>query len=111
MKQTVISLDLEEIFTMMGESTTKLFSACSFSADTTLALCADIRTYFADHVIRPVGRVAVRMIASPYFTLEETIQILNAISDISSENLLWGFESDTMTERITVDMLFEVDPS
>ncbi len=111
MKQTVISLDLEEIFTMMGESTTKLFSSCSFSAGTTLALCADIRTYFADHEIRPVGSVAVRMIASPYFTLEETFQILSAISDICSENLLWGFESDTTTERITIDMLFEVYPS
>lgn len=111
MKQTVISLYLEDIFTMMDESTTKLFSVCSLSTDTATALCAEIRTHFVEQEVRSLGRMAVRMIASPDFTLDEVQQILNTIRDYCSKDLIWGFESDDMTDRITTDMLFEVKPS
>lgn len=111
MKQTVISLDLEDIFTMMGENSTKLFSVCRLSADTATALCAEIRTHFAEHEIRPCGRMAVRITAAPGVTLDEIQQILSTIRDLCSEDLIWGFESDDTTDRITTDMLFEVEPS
>ena len=111
MKQTVISLDLEDIFTMMGESTTKLFSVCRLSADTRTALCAEIRTHFAEHEIRPCGRMAVRITAAPELTMDETQQILSAIQRHCAGELIWGFESDDTTDRITTDMLFEVETS
>lgn len=110
MKQTIISLDLEDLFTMMGESTTKLFSVCSLSADTASALCAEVRAHFAEQEIRPCGRMAVRIIAAPGFTLDEIQQILSTIRDLCSEDLIWGFESDDTADRITTDMLFEVEP-
>ena len=109
MKQTVISLDLEDIFTMMDESTTKLFSVCSLSADTVTALCTEIRTHFAEQKIRPWGRVAVRITVAPGFTLDEIQQILSTIRDLCSEDLIWSFESDDTTDQITIDMLFEVN--
>lgn len=109
MKQTVISLDLEDIFTMMGESATQLFSVCSLSADTVTALCTEIRTHFAEQEIRPWGRVAVRITAAPGFTLDEIQQILSTIRDLCSEDLIWSFESDDTTDQITIDMLFEVN--
>ena len=111
MKQTVISLDLNGIFTMMGESTTKLFSVCSLSADTASALCAEVRAHFAEQEIKPWGHVAVRIVASPDFTLDEAEQILSSIRNHCSEDQIWGFESDDTTDRITTDMLFEVEPS
>lgn len=110
MKQTIISLDLEDLFTMMGESTTKLFSVCSLSADTASALCAEIRTHFAEHEIRSCGRMAVHITTAPGFTLDEIQQILSTIRDLCPEDLIWGFESDDTTDRITTDMLFEVNP-
>lgn len=94
MKQTVISLDLEDIFTMMDESTTKLFSVRSLSADTAAALCAEIRAHFAGQEIRPCGRMAVRITAAPGFTLDEIQQILSTLRDLCSGDLIWGFESD-----------------
>lgn len=84
MKQTVISLDLEDIFTMMGESTTKLFSVCSLSADMATALCAEVRTHFAEQEIRPCERMAVRITAAPGFTLDEIQQILSTTRDLCS---------------------------
>lgn len=110
MKQKIISLDLEDLFTMMGESTTKLFSVCSLSADTASALCAEVRAHFAEQEIRPCGRMAVRITAAPGFTLDEIQQILSTIRDLCSEDLIWGFESDDTADRITTDMLFEVEP-
>lgn len=95
---------------MMGESTTKLFSVCRLSADTASALCAEVRTHFAEQEIRSLGRVAVRMVASPDFTLDEAQQILSSIRDLCSEDLIWGFESDDTTDRIATDMLLEVEP-
>ena len=111
MKQTVISLDLEDIFTMMGKSSTKLFSVCRLSADTATALCVEIRTHFAEHEIRSCGRMAVHITTAPGFTLDEIQQILSTIRDLCPEDLIWGFESDDTTDRITTDMLFEVEPS
>ena len=110
MKQTAISLDLEDIFTMMGESATQLFSVCSLSADTVTALCTEIRTHFAEQEIRPWGRVAVRMIAASDFTLDDAQQILSTIHDYCSKDPIWGFESDDQADQITIDMLFEVNP-
>lgn len=110
MKQTVISLDLEDLFTMMGESTTKLFSVCMLSADTGTGLCAEVRAHFAEQEIRPCGRMAMRITAAPGFTLDEIQQILSTIRDLCSEDLIWGFESDDTADRITTDMLFEVEP-
>ena len=96
---------------MMGESTTKLFSVCRLSADTGTDLCAEIRTHFAKQEIRPCGRMAVRITSASGFTLDEIQQILSTIRDLCSEDLIWGFESDDTTDRITTDMLFEVEPS
>ena len=55
--------------------------------------------------------MAVRITAAPGFTLDEIQQILSTIRDLCSEDLIWGFESDDTTDRITTDMLFEVEPS
>lgn len=110
MKQTVISLDLEDIFTMMSKSTTKLFSVCSLSADTASALYAEIRTHFAGQEIKPWGHVAVRMIAASDFTLDDAQQILSTIHAYCSKDPIWGFESDDQADQITIDMLFEMNP-
>lgn len=110
MKQTVISLDLEDIFTMMDESATKLFSKCRMSADTAAALC-EIRTCYAGPASKFWGRVVAHITASPEFTLAEVQQILSAIKECCSGDLIWGFELDDATDQITVNMFFEVEPS
>lgn len=111
MKKTVVSLDLEDVFTMMDESPTKLFSKCRMSADTAAALCSDIRTCCAGPASKSWGRVAAHITASPEFLLAEAQQILSTIKGCCSGDLIWGFESDDATDRITVNIFFEVEPS
>lgn len=111
MKQTVISLDLEDIFTMMDKSATKLFSMCRLSANTATAFCSEIRTCCAGPASKSWGCVAAHIIASPEFTLAEVQQILSAIKECCQGDLIWGFESDDATDRITVNMFFEIEPS
>lgn len=105
MKKTIITPNAEDIFTIVRESDTKLFSADSIYADTVAVLCSDIRKRVAEHKIRTSGSIAVRITspAVPELTLAETQQILEAIQDDRSGNLLWGFVSDDAADRITAD--------
>lgn len=45
----------------------------------------------------------------PELTLAETQRILEAIQENRSGNLLWGFVVDDSVDRITADILFEVE--
>ena len=59
MKETIITLDAEDIFTMVRESDTKLFSADSISADTVSVLCSNIRKRVVERKIITSGSMAV----------------------------------------------------
>lgn len=111
MKKTIITLDAEDIFTIVRENDMKLFSADSISADTVAFLCSDIRKRVAEHKIRTSGSMAVCITspAVPELTLAETQRILEAIQENRSGNLLWGFVVDDSVDRITADILFEVE--
>lgn len=111
MKKTIITLDAEDIFTMVRESDTKLFSADSLSADTVSVLCLDLRKRIAEHKVRTSGSMAVCITspAVPELTLAETQRILEAIQENRSGNLLWGIVSDDASDRITAGILFEVE--
>ena len=111
MRKTIITLNAEDIFTLVRESDTKLFSADSISADTVSVLCSDIRKRVVERKIMTSGSMAVRITSPvvPELTLAETLHILEEIQENRSGNLLWGFVSDDSVDRITADILFEVE--
>ena len=111
MRKTIITLNAEDIFTLVRESDTKLFSADSISADTVSVLCSDIRKRVVERKIMTSGSMAVRITSPvvPELTLAEILHILEEIQENRSGNLLWGFVSDDSVDRITADILFEVE--
>lgn len=118
MKKSVITLDVDDVLTMMRQSSSKLFSTVSASVNKTTdnsieLLCSKLNEELTGirNKIRQNGHMIMRII-SPVLselTVEELSNIIDRMQEHKPEHFIFGVETDDSTDQLTADLIFEVD--
>jgi len=118
MRNTIITLDTEDIFSVMTRSNDGLFSAIKVSVNVETSngvekICSDLERLLSEttHKISRDGDVIINIIspADSDLTLNDTTQILDIVQRYGSGNIMWGYETDDTSNRLEVNVIFEVE--
>lgn len=116
MRKSIINLEVDDVFNLMHESKSRLFSSISLAVDKSSEnpiglLCSSLYNELAknQYKIQKDGHMIMRVITPVIseITLAETYTIMGKIQEYNPGNIVFGVESTDATTQLTIDLIFE----